>query len=362
MTRVVVVGGGTAGCVLAARLSAEPGNDVTLLEAGTADGPRASVASTLADLAVTGATWPGSYLRGRGLGGSSRVNGALLSGHVPAGLPVDVVGEDELGPVDRAVLAAGGERVSLLRRDGRVLSTAEVFLEPARGRSNLHVALGAAADRVEFDDKRVVGVTLVDRSQMAVDRVVLCAGTIGSAALLLRSGVAGRQLGRFTDHAARVIDLELSVDVDSASLVTGAVLRRDGVELVALNHIGAGVPRRGALIAGWLGTPRWGSVDAGGGVTFEPLDVETAAGLQRAVDTALAMLTGDAFGGLVVAHSLSSEVGGYFHAAGSCRSVVDSAGAVSGYSGLHIVDASVISLPPHGPLASVLDVAHRWSL
>lgn len=93
-TDVLVVGGGTAGCVLAARL-AEAGRSVRLLEAGdVTPPPELRSASSLAG-SVPGhpATWsfpghltpsrPFTVPRGRVLGGSSAVNGAYFARGTP---------------------------------------------------------------------------------------------------------------------------------------------------------------------------------------------------------------------------------------------------------------------------------------
>ncbi|KOV74832.1 hypothetical protein ADL00_00575 [Streptomyces sp. AS58] len=92
----VVVGAGTAGCVMAARLSQDPGVSVCLLEAGGREQPEAvdvppawptlqRTEADWADVTVPQAAGDGrqvSWPRGRGLGGSSSINAMnFLRGH-----------------------------------------------------------------------------------------------------------------------------------------------------------------------------------------------------------------------------------------------------------------------------------------
>ena len=146
MTGWVVVGAGTAGCVVAARLSEDPSNEVTLLEAGDDRGPLA--ATFLLERARPGAMWAGEYPIGRGLGGTSAVNGGVLSGDVAQLAATELSAwpatDAELGPVDRALLesAADAAPVLLARRAGRPVSVADCYLESARSRPNLGVRTG----------------------------------------------------------------------------------------------------------------------------------------------------------------------------------------------------------------------------
>ena len=90
----IIAGAGTAGCVLAARLSQDPGTRVLLLEAGGAARTRAmTVPDAWPELLGTAADWAGvtsaqadagpvAYPRGRALGGSGAINAmAHVRGH-----------------------------------------------------------------------------------------------------------------------------------------------------------------------------------------------------------------------------------------------------------------------------------------
>ncbi|PAP77462.1 GMC family oxidoreductase [Rubrivirga marina] len=96
MTDYLIVGGGSAGCVLAARLSEDPDVRVLLLEAGQGDSrPEIHIPATFSRLFQTEADWnyhtepqPGAagrslyWPRGKVLGGSSSINAMIyIRGH-----------------------------------------------------------------------------------------------------------------------------------------------------------------------------------------------------------------------------------------------------------------------------------------
>jgi choline dehydrogenase len=272
---LIVVGAGSAGAALAAR-SAHRGLRVLLLEAGpdyrTAEMPEILrppgdrymlhldewEAMLWGDLVATrtGTQEPQLYLRGRGVGGSSAINGQIAirppredyddwaadgcSGwswedmvpsfcrletdadfaaapyHGDSGpIPVWRTPRPDWGSVDeafaRAALASGltwAEDVNapgatgvspypINSRLSRRVTTNDGYLEPARELENLSIVGDALVDRVIMEQGRAVGVEVIQAGrprQELADEIVLCAGAIHSPAILMRSGIGPAEL------------------------------------------------------------------------------------------------------------------------------------------------------------------------
>jgi choline dehydrogenase len=69
------------------------------------------------------------------------------------------------------------------------MSAAFTYLAAARPRPNLTLVTDALVDRVIVEEGRAVGVRAADGREVRGREIILCAGTYGSPAILLRSGI-----------------------------------------------------------------------------------------------------------------------------------------------------------------------------
>jgi choline dehydrogenase len=219
---VVVVGGGSAGCVLAARL-AESGRRIGLIEAGPDYGSygHGRWPEDMLDarqLAFSHA-WETdrddrSQLRARIIGGCSAHNACVMLAGAPADydewghgwshdaiapylrraerqMRVRRLATEELSPWHRAFVetCANVAIVHPVNAVGTVRwNAAFAYLDPVRARDNLTILADTLVDRVLLDGDRVIGVATTD-GEVRARTVVLAGGAYASPGILLRSGV-----------------------------------------------------------------------------------------------------------------------------------------------------------------------------
>ena len=262
----IIVGAGSAGCVLANRLSASGEHSVLLLEAGGSDRNILIEMPTALSYPMASDTYNWGYAsepepgvdnrqiscpRGKGLGGTSSINGMVyVRGHacdfeewVAAGAdgwgyadclpyfkraetwqggeddyrggsgPLGVSGGNNMAgnPLYQAFIDAGVEAgyprtddyngycqegfgpMHMTVRGGVRESTSRAYLRPALKRRNLTVMKHVLVDKVVFDGKRAIGVAArangKDMVLHANKEVILSAGAIASPMILQRSGI-----------------------------------------------------------------------------------------------------------------------------------------------------------------------------
>jgi choline dehydrogenase len=368
---VLVLGGGSAGCVLAARLSEAEDRTVCLVEAGPDYGPPSAWPEALLDprgLPEEHQWDPDEALvrpfRARVLGGCSAHNACLLVWEDDLtelepfrDRALDVIApepffyaEDDLGPWFAAVATAARARgLDVVTgpfniRGGVRWNAAFAYLEPARARPNLTIRANALADRVLFDGAHAVG-AVVEGEDVWADVVILSAGAVGSPRILLQSGVdAGSNL---QDHVSTKLVFEPTPELRGERPVpfTNGIVKTPDLHLLPVQE------RFGASAHITIAVLR---PHSRGRVDLQRIDQRLLSderdrdSLEAGLALARELAEHESVGrfGQPVTSSIDEALGSYFHPVGTCSEVVDENFRVHDFENLYVCDASVFKTIP----------------
>lgn len=258
----IIVGAGSAGCVLANRLGVDKRTRILVIEAGGDDRTTIIKMPSALSIPMNTARFNWGFItepepnldgrvmnlpRGKGLGGSSSINGMcyvrgnpmdyeLWSDHGATGWnwanvlpyfqrlesatdagqlrgrsgPISVIRGREANPLYHAFVSAGEQAgyarsanmndlqhegfgpMEMTVKKGERCSAAVAYLRPAMARGNVRVITHAHTTRVLFEGRKAIGVEYEHKGKLVqahAPEVILSAGSIMSPVVLKRSGI-----------------------------------------------------------------------------------------------------------------------------------------------------------------------------
>lgn len=266
--------------------------------------------------------------------------------------------------------------------DGARVGPGAAFLRPALARPNLRVYPGTTARRVRFAGDRAVGVDAVGPSgpvRYAADRIVLSAGAIGTAHLLMVSGcgpadvlsaagvpvVVDLPVGvQFSDHPEWVLPVDWPATAGRTPIE--AALSVDGLEIrvytTGFAQMTGEAPSDPPHIGVALMRPR-----SRGRLTVTSADLAVPPLIEHHYDT-----VAEDVHALTAGADLARDIAGVTgrqanwsttqHLCGTAPlgPVLDPQCRVKGTDGLWVVDGSILPAPlSRGPHATIAMIGHR---
>ena len=400
---IAVVGGGTAGCTVVSQLAALTTSDIILFEPGhLSNGDDASrfldvlesdshENNMMVSLVDGGELRP--YVQAQSLGGGSAINGMLLTGDAPEHVAelTRMATPDDMGPVSEALLASGGRASRLWWNGGRWNPGRAVQHLVDEGRVK-HVQ--ARVTGLEYGRGGIVAIQTPD-SVTPVSHVVVCAGSLGTPALLLpmKLGKLNRDIGLgLQNHPTITFSLRLRA-ASKAPFDASVVMEHiasNGARLmaVAYERTSAADDSHGLLSVSLMNPMSRGAVwmsEDGLQYDFNMLANEfDKIAMRDGVRWLLDLVRSPAF--VSVADAVFVDSGGsgdvaidsmknpeldewikdnltlVSHAASSCSQAIDEQGSLRGLANVTIADASgLAAVPSETPAASVTMEALRVS-
>lgn len=349
MTRdpVVVVGGGTAGCMVTSYLANNTDLPIVLVEPGkvSSHDENSRFFDALGDVDLVRTV--NGVLQARVLGGGSAINGMLLTGEEPTfarGL-TRMAHEDDIGLMGRFLLSHGG-RFSRLWWNG-------ARWNPGRAVQHLEEEGRITILRTEVQSVQVVNGAVVSvrtaEQEIQACAAVLCAGALVSPHILMKSGitptteVVAQNHFSVTAVAKLITPSDCPFDtavVHEVQLPTGEMFMVNAYERVS------NIVRDHGLMTVSHMNPRDGRCDVRA--------MEKAKEILEEFANSLRMTEG------IEEVVVSDEILPLSHVTASCAHLTDSDGRVHGVPGVWVADASVLrQVPTCTPAAPVTMEALR---